>query len=351
MKSLSPSLVAASLVLLSVSARAQNSVSSHPIELKLGDTIQDVQVESAIKVILSGWLRLDYGYGNRFGDASGRDELGVSKMALKTEAQYENFNFVAVLGASIVSDLPTDTEFKDLFLVWNQVGGTAATVQIGAQPILFGLKPNGYPGDRSLQPSIEFGGAGAFPVSNQAGPSVRAIYPVEGLGQVEAGVFDTAETTTGPPTNSLDGSRIYRNYYGQMRFKDFGVQGLGGVIGYEGRYVGAADDSVEPIIDLGIDYGTDLFDASLEYILLDQDITGTSDDETYWVAELTAFLRGGWMALADFATADELNATTVRIGTQYAINPHVDLNLEFAHDRIAEASDVDSGQARLTFHF
>jgi hypothetical protein len=312
-----------------------------------------VQVESAIKVTLSGWMRVDYGYGNRFltSAAPSRDELGISKMALKTMAQYENFDFVAVLGSTILADQPTDTSFKDLFLVWNQVGGTEATLLMGAQPILFGLKPNGYPGDRSVQPSIEYGGAGAFAVSNQAGPSIRVIYPVSDMVKVEAGVFDTAQTTGAAPGDSLDGSGIYRNFFGQVRLTDVGVKGLSGVVGVEGAYVGGADDSVEPILDLGVEYATDRFDASLEWIALDENIAATTDDETYWVAELTAFLNGGWRAMADLATADELEATTVRLGTQFGVNDHLDLNLEFAHDRLAGASDVDSGQVRLTFHF
>jgi len=348
MKSLYPTLAA--LLALGASARAQNGADSPGLELKIGDALQNVQVESSIKVTLSGWMRVDYGLGNRFGDANGRDELGVSKMALKTLAQYENFDFVAVLGSTILSDVPNDTSFKDLFVVWHEVGDTQAVLSLGAQPILFGLKPNGYPGDRSLVPSIEFGGAGAFAVSNQAGPSARVTYPVAGIGELEAGVFDTAATTSGGGT--VDGSRIYRNYFGQLRVTDVGVKGLNGVAGVEGIYVGGTDDSVEPVVDLGIGYGNEHFDASLEYITLDQNITATTDDETYVVAEFTAFLSQGWSAMADFATADELDAKTMRLGTQFAMNEHVDVNLEFAHDDLSNGlSDVDSGQVRLTFHF
>src|SRR6185436_14323251 len=155
---------------------------------------------------------------------------------------------------------------------------------------------------------------------NQAGPSIRAIYPVSDIGQLEAGVFDSSATTAGTPAADLTGSTVWRNYYGQMRFQDFGVKGLSGVVGYEGLYTVDAttgDDSVDPIFDVGVDYRTDLFDASVEWIALDQNIAGTTDDETYWVAELTAFLKGGWTAMADFASADELDATTTRLGTQF----------------------------------
>src|SRR5262245_60106343 len=74
----------AAFALLSIPARAQQT--SHALELKVGDQTQMVQVESAIKVTLSGWMRVDYGYGNRFLNSTSpsRDELGVSKMALKT---------------------------------------------------------------------------------------------------------------------------------------------------------------------------------------------------------------------------------------------------------------------------
>lgn len=350
MKSSFPATLVVVSALLAARANAQSGGDSHVLELKVGEALQNVQVESSVKVLLSGWARVDYGYGNRFGNASGKDELGISKMALKTDAQFENLDFIAVLGSTVLSDVPNDTSFKDLFIVWHQFGGGDATLILGAQPILFGLKPNGYPGDRSLQPSIEFGGAGAFAVSNQAGPSVRLQYPVQGIGTFEAGVFDSA-ANNGAVGSSLDGSRLYRNYFGQMRVEDMGVKGLSGVVGYEGLYVGGADDSVEPILDIGVDYRTDRFDASLEYISLDQNVTGTTDDETYTVAELTAFLSGGWQAMADYANADELDAKTIRLGTQLALTPHSDLNLEWAHDTLGGASDADSGQVRLTFHF
>src|SRR6185436_20031747 len=51
----SPTLSLAALVLLSVPALSQET-SSPPIELRIGDALQNVQVESSIKVQLSGWL-------------------------------------------------------------------------------------------------------------------------------------------------------------------------------------------------------------------------------------------------------------------------------------------------------
>src|SRR5262249_4385287 len=58
-------------------------------------------VAPEVNVRLGGWMRVDYGYGNRFGPAD-RDELGISKMALETIATHENFDFTAVLGATIL---------------------------------------------------------------------------------------------------------------------------------------------------------------------------------------------------------------------------------------------------------
>src|SRR5262245_38493220 len=39
-------------------------------------------VAPEVNVKLGGWMRVEYGYGNRFGPAAGRDELGISKAAL-----------------------------------------------------------------------------------------------------------------------------------------------------------------------------------------------------------------------------------------------------------------------------
>src|SRR5262245_5905806 len=48
------------------------------MHLQLANEQGDVAAD--VKVNLSGWMRVDYGYGNRFGSAAGRDELGISKM-------------------------------------------------------------------------------------------------------------------------------------------------------------------------------------------------------------------------------------------------------------------------------
>jgi hypothetical protein len=321
------------------------------LSLRIGEGLQDNK-EQEVKVSLNGWMRVEYNFGNRFPDAFGNDELGVSKMALKTTATYQDFDFIAVLGATIMSDQPVDTSFKDLFVVWHKVGGTDAQLKVGAQPILFGLKPNGYPGDRSIQPSVEFGGAGAFAVSNQAGPSILAEYPLAKGVVAQAGAFDTAQTTFGTPGVQVDGSRLYRNYFGQVRFTDIGVEGLSGVVGYEGLYIGGADNHVEPIVDVGVMYSDNkYFDISFEFIALDKHITLTTDDERYYVAEFTGHLNDQVSGYVDYAIADQLNNRTLRVGAMFEVNKHVTVHAEVSHDIIDNGPDLDSGGLRLTFHF
>jgi len=312
-------------------------------------------VGSSVDVILHGFARIDYGAGDRFGDEAGEDQLGVSKMALVTEARYQDLSFVGVIGATILADQPVDTELKDIFLAVRNLGGTRASLRLGAEPLLFGLKPAGYPGDRSLVPSIEFGGAGAFPVSNQAGTCLVLDVPVADVGTFSAGLFDTSQTTSGAP-GSVDGSRLYGNYFAQMRFEDLGgVAGLYGVAGYEGRYVGqtsagARVDETESVLDVGAGYRTERFDVSLEYIMLDERITETADAESYTIAELTVF-AGPWSFLVDYASASELGADTLRVGAVKSLNAHVSLQLEVAEDSIEGAEDVSSFHARLSFTY
>lgn len=312
-------------------------------------------VTSSVDVVLHGFARIDYGIGDRFGDAAGEDQLGVSKMALVTEARWEDFSFVGVIGATILADQPVDTELKDIFVMWKNVGGTNACLRVGAEPLLFGLKPAGYPGDRTIVPSLEFGGAGAFPVSNQAGTCVVLELPLEGIGTFQSGIFDTAETTAGAP-GSLDGSGVYRNYFGQVRLEDVaGVAGLYGVAGYEGRYVGqtsagARVDETESIFDVGVGFRSARFDLSLEYVALDEVLTETAGRESYWIEELTLYACE-WTFLADYASASELDARTLRIGAVRSLNEHVSLQLEVAHDTLENAEDVGSAHVRLAFTY
>jgi hypothetical protein len=312
-------------------------------------------VGSSVDVVLHGFARVDYGAGERFGDASGDDQFGISKMALVTETSWNDFTFVGVIGATILADQPVDTELKDIFVTWRQLGGTRACARFGAEPLLFGLKPAGYPGDRTIVPSLEFGGAGAFAVSNQAGTAFVLDYPLEGVGTLQGGVFDTDATTSGAP-GSLEGSGIYKNYFGQLRLEGLaGIEGLYGVVGYEGRYVGqtsagARVDETEPVFDVGLGYRTERFDLSVEYIAMDEMLTETPDTESYLIGELTVFV-GEWSLLADFATAAELEADTLRVGAAKSMNEHVSLQFEFAHDSLDSAEDVDSVHARLAFTF
>ncbi len=315
------------------------------------------QVQSSVDIELHGFVRIDYGAGKHYPKEIGRDQLGISKMALETHAKWDNYTFIAALGSTILSDDPdapgnsiVDTSFKDLFVVIDEVGGSQADLSVGAQPLLFGLKPAGYPGDRTILPSIEFGGSGAFAVSNQAGAAAVADYPLGDVGSIQVGLFDTSSTTFGAPV-SADGSSLYKNYFGQVRLDSVDSEGLYGVIGLEGLYVGGAVDDTEPITDIGVGYKQGNYDVSLEYIRLDENITSTADDESYVIAELTVSPSDRWELLADYATADELDTETVRLGARFDVQDHVYLQLEFAHDDIDGSSDLDSVLVRLAGYF
>jgi hypothetical protein len=341
-------------------ASAQLTPSVHPHLLEAGSGIPtsdglEFVVESSTKVTLHGFAGFAYVAGNRISDANGDDQLGNVIAALETDVEFENFKFVGVLGGSIFSGQPADTGFKDLFLVWNAIGGTDFTARAGAQALLFGLKPAGFPGDRSLESSLEFGGAGAFAVSNQAGPSVIVEHPLAGLGRLEVAVFDTSATTSGT-AGSLDGSGVYRNFFAQARLEHLGLEGLYGVLGYEGRYVGQTSggtrvDSTEPILVAGLGFASERFDLSLELQTLDENIAETADTESYTIAELTVFASESLTAFLDFADADELGNSTLRLGGILDMNAHASFQLEFAHDEIDGASDASSVQGRITFGF
>lgn len=319
--------------------------------LLLGSTASYTQ-EVNLKLDIGGFIRTDYGNGDRYSKSGGEDTLGVSKAALAVKGKYQNVDSVFVIGTENMTNNTTatgDVTVKDAFLVWKDIAGSKFKLSVGAQPILFGLKPNGYPGDRSLQGSIEYGGAGAFAVSNQAGPSIIAHYDFTPVTNLSFGAFDTDETTSTPKTT--DGSTLSQNLFAQIRSKDFFIKGLYGAIGYENRYVGATIDSSKPIFDIGLGFKNTLFDLSYEYIALDKNITNTTDDERYHIVELTVNPTKKLSLMLDWANADELNVDTIRAGFVYWINDRFDFHAEYSKDDPDVGNSVDSIDLRLTFSF
>ena len=308
---------------------------------------------------IGGWIRADYGTGDRYDEADGEDNLGVSQAALLGKWVKENVEAILVVGGTNLTadDDPDDGDIgiKDAFIVWREMGGSRLTLSAGVQPLLFGLKANGFPGDRSLQPSIEFGGAGGFAVSQQAGPSVILSYQPRDVVGFRFGAFDTSESTAEYFAMSglgrIDGSSISKNYFAEVELGRR-EKGLYGSVGYAARYVGAEIDSSEPILSAGIGFRGARFDLSLEAQQLDQALTRTLDDELYSIAELTIYPTDTVRLYFDYGSADELDVETLRAGVKVSILENFLFVAEYSQDQFGLTDiDVDSVDLRLEFSY
>lgn len=295
-----------------------------------------------------GWVRADYGVGaNRYGKAYGSDRLGVSQVALGIKSEHDNVTLIGVVGTSLFSNdnTPAQIGVKDAFLIWKEVGGSSFTLSVGAQPFLFGLKPNGYPGDRSLQPSLEYGQAGAFAVAQQAGLSVLVNHPLGNTGKVTFGLFDHLSKNA----DDTEGSTLFKNAFAQVRFDRLGVGGLYGVAGFETRYVGGTVDANKPIFTVGAGLQKRTFDISFELVRLDKSISATSDNDQYLIAELTLLPSETSKLYLDFAKAQELDARTLRAGIVRQVRKNLAAHVEVSSDKVlGSSSNVQSVDFRLT---
>lgn len=333
----------------------------------------------SIDVSFNGLIRAEYGNGDRYSDGDGEDRLGVSRAALATTARYQNVKGVFVVGTEIFSGADENPSFdgnvdiKDAFAVIENVAGSNLSVSFGAQPLLFGLKPNGYPGDRSLQASIEYGGAGAFAVSNQAGPSIIGSYKHKNT-TLRFGAFDLSTQQNTNLQSIDDGSSLSDNLFVQLSSAKIGGTNFYSNIGLEQLYVGQTDDS-ETIWSIGLGWKNQFFDVSAEYIYLDQAIAAANlgavsggsqiaqvlidDDESYFITELTWFPHEDWSLYLDYASADVMDAETLRLGVGYQYNKAMSFNLEYSDDDVSvlnlangELDDsVSSVDIRATIQF
>ena len=298
---------------------------------------------NSLKVDINGFLRVDYSNGDRYPEAEGEDRLGVSKAALAVTAKGDDVEAVFVVGTELFTvDGGSDdgnVDIKDAFIVLHNVFVPGGKLKFGAQPLLFGLKPNGYPGDRSLQGSIEYGAGGAVAVSNQAGPAVIANIPFNKNFTLDFGLFDGS--SPGAPTDT-DGSSITNNFFVQLRVND--LDGLYAVAGYESVFLPTTRDN-SAILDVGIGYKMGDFDASLEWISLESDITGTVEDEAYIVAEFSYTLPNKSMVYFDHSSASELDVNAMRLGIHHMHGKHVKLSAEISDESsdnpALESSSVD----------
>lgn len=311
----------------------------------------------------SGFIRADYGNGDRYPVADGEDRLGFTKSFLVLSANTEDIQAILDFGGTGLSQLEggTDIGIKDAFIVIG-TGSTGFSLSAGAQPLLFGLRPNGYPGDSSLQPNIDYGGAGAagaFAVSQQAGPAVIGTYKFTPDLSIRFGAFDLAESNTGNTTTATNGSKIKDNLFILLRGNNLGDTGLYGTVGAERIYVGlpggplgtqgggpvggAMVDDTKNIYSAGVGFKQDIFDISVEYIHLDAAIVNTRDAERYIRAHASVQPVTDWTLYADYSNGHEIAVSDYRVGAIWQFRRHLSLMAEYSRDNYTSTNELYNG--------
>jgi hypothetical protein len=311
-----------------------------------------------LNIDIGGFIRADAGIGDRYGDAHDDDRIAISKSALAILPSYKNVKGVFVVGGELssVNDANNDEDgnidIKDAYITLT-FGNLDAIV--GAAPLLFGLKGEGYPGDHTIQPSVEFGGGGAFAVSNQAGPSVIADWKFMENASLRVGVFDQkdyqdsgAKAASDPTVDN--GSGISDNVFIQVRGDNLMDSGVYASAGYETRYVGDTVDDSKDIWAVGAGWKSGMFDISAEYQSLDEAFNATADDESYVIVEALLTPADRYRVYLDYSKADELDVTTWRAGANYDYNKHTVFSIEYSKDDL-DTDDESSVDARIALSF
>ncbi len=304
-----------------------------------------------------GFIRGDVGFGDRYGDSEEDDRIGVSRSAFAILPEYKNVKGTFVVGTEITSSNflgndgagteDGDVDIKDVFITIEDFLADGLDVRIGAQPLLIGLKPEGYPGDHSIQGSVEYGAGGAFAVSYQPGTALTANYSFNSNNVLRVGIFDQKDfINTGV---DQEGSSLSDNVFVQWTSNDLFGSGIYANAFFEDRYTTATDDS-ESIYGFGVGIKQGIFDLSVELVNLDENIMGTGDDETYIIAETMFQLNDVTSIYLDYADADELDITTTRIGLDYQYNKFTRFSLEYADDELAN-DDIDSFDIRVALEY
>jgi hypothetical protein len=315
-------------------------------------TVDDVPVNLAF----SGFVRADFGTGNRYPVADGEQRFGSSKNLLLLSATTEDVQAILDFGGTIFNDGVNNGSvgIKDAFIVVGANNKTGFSFSVGAQPLLFGLHPNGYPSDSSLQANIDYGADGGFAVSQQAGPSIIGNYRFTPDESLRFGAFALAESNSVNVTTATNGSKIADNLFLLWRGNHLGNTGLYATAGFERIYVGVAGgplgnvggpviDTSKTIYSAGAGFKNDLVDVSLEYIHLDATIANTANDERYLRAHVAVTPAPQWTAYADYSDGHELGATTYRIGGKWQFRRHLALTAEYSKDVFSSTNDVYSG--------
>jgi len=329
-----------------------------------GVALADAQLtvdDYPVTLSFSGFIRADYGNGDRYAVADGEDRLGFTKSLLLLSATTQDVQAVIDFGGTGLSQTfgGSDIGIKDAFIVIGADKTTGFALSAGAQPLLFGLRPNGYPSDSSLQANIDYGADGAFAVSQQAGPSVIGIYKFTPDISVRFGVFDLAQSNTGNTTTATSGAKIGDNNFILLRGTNLAGTGLYGTLGFERIYVGlnggplgtqgggpvggAQIDDSKNIYSAGIGYKQGIVDASVEYIHLDAAIVNTESSERYIRAHVAVNPAPAWTVYADYSNAHELGVSDYRIGGSWQLRKHLAFTAEYSKDVFSSGNSLYNG--------
>lgn len=357
------------------------SVAASAVAAETAVSVADVPVDLGF----TGFVRADYGSGDRYSSADGEQRFGTTKSLFLINMNTEDIHAVLDFGATILTDTHSGGDasgtvgFKDAFIVIGDAKPTGFSFSVGAQPLLFGLHPNGYPGDSSLQANIDYGGVpGAFNVSQQAGPSIIGNYKFTPELSVRFGAAggDFTGTPYSANLNFTNGSKVQHNVFVLLRDNNIAGLGLYATAGYESIFVGGPYNGEKPIYSVGAGYKQQLFDVSVEYIHLNQDIIDATlalttavsavvvRDERYVRVHASVSPVEPFTVYADYSNAHELGASTYRIGGIWQFRKHLNLMLEYSRDNYSSSNglfspvsaviampNVQSVDARLTFNF
>jgi hypothetical protein len=242
---------------------------------------------------------------------------------------------------------------KDAFIVIGANNKTGFSWSVGAQPLLFGLRPNGYPGDSSLQANIDYGAAGGFAVSQQAGPSIIGNYKFTPDESLRFGAFDLAESNSANVTTATNGSKIKDNLFLLWRGTNIANTGIYATAGAERIYVGLAggpNGGLGPVVDgskqiysAGVGFKNEIINASAEYIHLNANIVNTASDERYIRAHVDVTPVPHWTAYADYSNGHEVGASTYRIGGVWQFRKHLGFAAEYSKDTYRSTNGVYAG--------
>lgn len=297
---------------------------------------------SEYEIKYGGFMYLDYYYSKDFlrEDTHGNSNFGVTKAAFLTKVNRGHLAGKFLLGGSKLAKPNADTfGIKVAVLEINDLLDSMMSISIGAQPFLFGLKPNGYAGDRSIRHGLEFSEYVKGGLSGQAGPSLFVNLKPNEMIAIRLGAFDHE-----PVEKQLKASGLHKNLLAKVEFATGAIRVAAG---YEHLFLPLADKS-KGIIQAGVSYDTDVFDISLEYFNIHKDISGTEDNESLLVAELTVKAFGDTGLYVDYATALKGKTTTIRGGVTHMLASGLSAQLEYGRDK-ADSASGNGYAARLRY--